>query len=215
MPARYDSLFLVRFCQLPLWHRTAVETLRPVVKSADILDVACGTGSLLAGLARSGFTSLAGVDLAPRMLDVAREKLAAQNAHADLRVADAEDSLPWASESFDIAALTAALHHFYRPHDALREIRRVLRPGGRVLVIDPCFFTPVRQIVNLYLRIGSHDGDFRFYSRKQACRLLADDGFDCRESKRVGLWGFLVIALKGVCVAQDERLIPSADASEA
>jgi len=134
MPARYDSLFMVRFCQLPLWHRTVVETLRPEVKSADILDVGCGTGSLLAGLARSGFTSLAGVDLAPRMLDVAREKLSAQHAHADLRVADAEDSLPWTSESFDIAALTAALHHFYRPHDALREIRRVLRPGGRLLV---------------------------------------------------------------------------------
>ena len=194
MPARYDSLFLVWFCQLPLWHRTVVEAIRREVRSADILDIGCGTGSLLAELAKSGAASLAGVDLAPKMLDVARDKLADQHARADLRVADAEDSLPWASESFDIATLTATLHHFYRPHDALREIRRVLRPGGRVLVIDPCFFTPVRQVVNLYLRIGSHDGDCRFYSIKQANRLLADEGFQCRAPTRVGWWGFLIEA---------------------
>ena len=146
-------------------------------------------------VAKSGAASLAGVDLAPKMLDVARDKLATQHVRADLRVADAEDSLPWASESFDIATLTATLHHFYRPHDALKEVRRVLRPGGRVLVIDPCFFTPIRQIVNLYLRVGSHDGDCRFYSPRRARRLLADEGFLCRAPKRVGLWAFLVIGV--------------------
>jgi ubiquinone/menaquinone biosynthesis C-methylase UbiE len=142
MPARYDSAFFIKLCQVALWHRSVVESLKAEIESADILDVGCGTGSLLVNLAKSGATSLAGVDLAPNILEVAREKLFAAGSEADLRAADAEEPLPWASESFDVATLTAALHHFYRPHDVLAEIYRVIRPGGCLLVIDPCFFPP-------------------------------------------------------------------------
>lgn len=84
----YDAMFLVRFCQLPLWHRTAVEEIGAGIESAHILDVGCGTGSLLLELARSAAASLAGADLAPRMLDVARARLAAQHVQAELRVGD-------------------------------------------------------------------------------------------------------------------------------
>ena len=73
MPARYDSAYFIKLFQLPLWHRTVVEALQTEIEFADILDVGCGTGMLLADLARSGATSLAGVDLAPKILDVARE----------------------------------------------------------------------------------------------------------------------------------------------
>jgi ubiquinone/menaquinone biosynthesis C-methylase UbiE len=196
MPARYDSAYFQWLCQLPLWHRTIVEELRPQIDSARILDVGCGTGSLLADLARSGASSLAGVDLAPKILDVARQKLSVEHASADLRAADVEDPLPWASESFDVATLTGALHHFYRPGDAIREIYRVLRPGGRLLVVDPCFFAPVRQIFNLYLRLFPHDGDFHFHSVKGAIKLLECEGFHCALPKPVGLWAYFVSAAK-------------------
>ncbi len=196
MPSRYDSAYFVKLCQLPLWHRTVVEALGPDIQDADILDVGCGTGSLLADLARSGATSLAGVDLAPNILDVARGKLAASGARADLRVADAEEPLPWDAESFDVVTLTGALHHFYRPHDVLAEIHRVLRRGGQLLVVDPCFVTPVRQVFNLYLRVLPHDGDYHFYSAARARRLLAAEGFECSEPRRVGLWAYLIRATR-------------------
>ena len=196
MPARYDSAYFIKLFQVPLWHRTVVEALETEIESADVLDVGCGTGSLLADLARSGATSLAGVDLAPKILEVAREKLSAAGAEADLRVADAEEPLPWASESFDVATLTGALHHFYRPHDVLAEIYRVIRPGGRLLLVDPCFFTPLRQLFNLYLRVLPHDGDYHFYSAAQAGRLLAAQGFDCSEPSRVGIWAYFICATK-------------------
>lgn len=196
MPGRYDSAYFIKLCQLPLWHRSVVEALQAEIKSADILDVGCGTGSLLAALARSGATSLAGVDLAPNIVAVARKKISAAGARADLRAADAEEPLPWPSESFDVATLTGVLHHFYRPHDALAEIHRVLRPAGRLLVVDPCFLGPLRQLFNLYLRILPHDGDYHFYSASQAGRLLAAQGFQCSEPRRVGLWAYFICATK-------------------
>ena len=196
MPSRYDSAYFVKLCQLPLWHRTVVETLQAEIKSADILDVGCGTGKLLADLARSGATSLAGVDLAPKILEVARANLSAAAAETDLRASDAEEPLPWPSESFDIATLTAALHHFYRPNDLLAEIYRVIRPGGRLLVVDPCFFTPLRQLFNFYLRFLPHDGDYHFYSAVQASRLLEAQRFECSEPRRVGLWAYFISAAK-------------------
>ena len=196
MPARYDTSFWMRFCQVSLVDRAIIEELGPDIGSLAILDVGCATGRLLAALARAGATSLAGTDLAPRILDVAREKLVDEHAHAELRAADAEDSLPWPAEHFDVAVLTGVLHHFYRPHDALREVMRVLRPGGRILLVDPCFFPILRHGLNLCFRVAPHAGDYRFYSLPGAVELLAPAGFRCSWARRVGLWWYLISATK-------------------
>jgi ubiquinone/menaquinone biosynthesis C-methylase UbiE len=196
MPDRYDSAYFIRLCQLPLWHRTILEEVKTEIESVDILDVGCGTGSLLRDFARAGATSLAGVDLAPKILEVARAKLSAAGARAELRAADAEEPLPWPSQSFDVATLTGALHHFYRPHDVLTEIYRVLRADGQLLLVDPCFFAPVRQLFNLYLRVLPHDGDYHFYAPSQAVGLLTAVGFECSAPRRVGLWAYFIRATK-------------------
>jgi SAM-dependent methyltransferase len=91
--------------------------------------------------------------------------------------------------------LIGVIHHFFRPKDALSEIRRVLRHGGRLLVFDACFFPAVRQIVNAVLRIVPHDGDCRFYSVKAAGRLLAVLGFEIGKVQKG--WGcYLVEGVK-------------------
>lgn len=194
MPTRYDRSLWMRFCQTRLWDRTVVAEIGPELPSLRVLDVGCATGRLLDALGKAGGRRLAGVDLAPRIVEVARAKLAAAGIPADLRVADAEDSLPWPSGSFDVAILTGVLHHFYRPLDALAEIRRVLDPGGRILVIDPSFFPPVRQLVNLALRVAPHQGDYRFYSRKGAAELLRRAGFRTERPRTAGLWSHLILA---------------------
>jgi ubiquinone/menaquinone biosynthesis C-methylase UbiE len=196
LPVRYDSAWFVKLCQFPLWDRNIVEELGSEIDSVELLDVGCATGRLLANLARAGAVRLSGVDLAPKILEVAREKLAREDAHAELRPADAEDAIPWPAESFDVATLTGVLHHFYRPHDALVEIRRVLRPGGRLILIDPCFFTPARQVINLYLRFFPHEGDCRFYSPRAAIGLLEGAELRCSPGRRVGPLSYLVAAVK-------------------
>jgi ubiquinone/menaquinone biosynthesis C-methylase UbiE len=196
MPSRYDRCIWLKFCQAALWDRILVQELRPSIGSLRILDVGCATGRLLERLAEAGATELFGIDLAPRILEVAREKLSWTGALVELRAADAEDTLPWEGDFFDAVTLTGVLHHFFRPGDALAEIRRVLRPGGRVLVVDPCFLPLVRQIVNLALRVAPHDGDFHFCSPREAVGLLTGVGFETKRIRRAGLWAFMVDALK-------------------
>jgi ubiquinone/menaquinone biosynthesis C-methylase UbiE len=196
MPSRYDECIWLKLCQTPLWDRTLVQELRPNIGSLRILDVGCATGRLLERLAEAGAADLFGVDLAPRILEVARERLSGTGASVELQAADAEDSLPWDRDFFDAVTLTGVLHHFFRPGDALAEIRRVIRPGGRLLLIDPCFSPPVRQILNLALRVAPHAGDFHFYSLQEAASLLTGSRFEVRRIRRVGWWAFLVDSLK-------------------
>lgn len=193
MASRYDTCIWMRLCQTTLWDRTIVQELRqrPLIGSLRILDVGCATGRLLERLAQAGALQLCGTDLAPRILEVAAEKLSKTGISVDLRTADAEDRLPWEGDFFDVVTLTGVLHHFFRPKDALAEVRRVLRPGGRLLIIDPSFFTPVRQILNAALQVAPHDGDYRFYPATAAAVLLADVGFEVLRTRRVGWCAFL------------------------
>jgi SAM-dependent methyltransferase len=195
MPSRYDTCIWVKGA--PRFDRIIVQELGPHLSSLRILDVGCATGRLLERLAAAGASDLSGTDLAPRILDVAAGKLSRRGVAVDLRPADAEDCLPWAPESFDAVTLTWVLHHFFRPKDALAEIRRVLRPGGRLLMLDPCFFPPVRQIFNAAFRLAPHDGDFHFYSAGEAAGLLLAAGFEGSRVRRAGLWeAFLAVGIE-------------------
>ncbi len=193
MPSRYDKAIWSRGA--PSVDRAIVEKLGPDVGPLRILDVGCATGRLLDQLAAAGATNLSGADLAPNILEVAAKKLRQRGIPVDLRIADAEDRLPWDDESFDAVTLTGVLHHFFRPKDALAEIRRVLRPGGRLFLLDACFFPLLRQILNLALRVKPHDGDYHFYNAAQAARLLADGGFEVRDRVH-GCGGFLLVSVK-------------------
>ena len=196
LPERYDSCFWVRFCQVVRWDDAVRAELGSEIGTLRILDVGCATGRLLLSLAEAGAKRLAGADRAPRILEVARQKLTARQVEADLHCADAEDALPWPTDSFDVALLTGVLHHFYRPRDALQEVHRVIRPGGQLLIIDPCFFPPIRQLCNLALRVAPHEGDCRFYSRSRATQLVESVGLSAIRCRRVGLWSYFITAVK-------------------
>ena len=98
-----------------------------------ILDVGCGTGSLLQ-LARERFpaASLSGVDPSAEMLAAAAPKLTG----ADLRRARAEE-LPFADGSFDLLLSTNSFHHWLDQPAGARELGRVSAPGAHVVLADP------------------------------------------------------------------------------
>jgi SAM-dependent methyltransferase len=107
-----------------------------------VLDIGCGTGLSLAGLARAVAPagSVTGLDHAPALLEEAKERVAAAGIAAMVRfdVGDAH-ALPYADGSFDAAHISRVLIHLTDPDRALREARRVVKPGGRVVAIEPDF----------------------------------------------------------------------------
>ena len=96
-------------------------------------DLGCGSGHL-AGLLAPFVRQVIGVDASESMLEQARVRLA-DVAGADLRVGELE-SLPIGSEELDAAVLSLVLHHAPEPRRVLGEALRVLKPGGRLLVVD-------------------------------------------------------------------------------
>jgi ubiquinone/menaquinone biosynthesis C-methylase UbiE len=99
----------------------------------EVLEIAVGTGRNLAHYPAG--TRLTGIELSPEMLAIARRRATDLGIDVDLRVGDAQ-ALEFADDSFDTVITTLALCTI--PHDrgAVREVRRVLRPGGRLVLLE-------------------------------------------------------------------------------
>jgi hypothetical protein len=74
---------------------------------------------------------------------------------------------------------------------------RVMRGDGRLIIADPCFFAPVRELLNLLLRIRPRDGDFHFYAPSQMSDLLSEGGWFVERCERLNWWAFGAVARPG------------------
>ncbi|MFB6341135.1 class I SAM-dependent methyltransferase [Saccharicrinis sp. FJH62] len=160
----YDNSIWIPIFKLKEIDQSVVLELKDEIDKIHILDIGCATGRLLETLSLAGAKNLYGTDIAPNILKKVEDKAKKQNIHIDLKVADAEVNIPWSDNMFDVVALTGVYHHFIQPERALREIYRVLKRNGRVIVIEPRFPVIIRQILNLYLKFFMHEGDHRFFS---------------------------------------------------
>ncbi|UNO43555.1 class I SAM-dependent methyltransferase [Streptomyces sp. MST-110588] len=111
------------------YERPAMLSLAGAVAGRRILDAGCGSGPLFAALRDRG-ALVTGIDSSAGMLELARRRLGAD---ADLRVADLSDPLPFADGAFDDVLASLVLHYLEDWGPALAEMRRVLRPGGRLI----------------------------------------------------------------------------------
>ncbi len=98
------------------------------------VDLGCGTGLVLERM-RGRADLVIGVDGSPRMLELSRRRLAEDSAGVSLRIGEL-DHLPLRDGEADFACINMVLHHLSDPQAALREIRRVVRPGGLLFAAD-------------------------------------------------------------------------------
>ncbi|QIN80856.1 methyltransferase domain-containing protein [Rubrobacter marinus] len=99
----------------------------------EVLEIAAGTGRNLPFYAED--VDLTAIELSPEMLEIARRRAATLGHEADLRVGDAQD-LPFPDARFDAVVCTLGLCTIPSPEMAVREAARVLRPGGRLLLLE-------------------------------------------------------------------------------
>jgi ubiquinone/menaquinone biosynthesis C-methylase UbiE len=192
LAARYDRRWAA-------YNERSLALLRPLIAGAEmgeVLDLACGTANLLPRLAAWGakVDRYAGVDLSPEMLLAARQKLAASPIPASTAVADAA-ALPFPAVRFDTVVSASALHDFADAARALAEVRRVLRAGGRLLLVDWSRERPAMRALNAWLRL-SGDSFRRMYSPREVDALLADAGFRVARAERRAIgwvWELMVI----------------------
>jgi ubiquinone/menaquinone biosynthesis C-methylase UbiE len=126
------------FREVETW-RYSVEPFIPEIArfeetaGKDVLEVGIGLATDFVRFVRAG-ANATGIDLTEAAVAAARERLEQEGLSADVLVADAE-SLPFSDESFDVVYSYGVLHHTPHPAAALREIHRVLRPGGEARIM--------------------------------------------------------------------------------
>ena len=145
---------------------------RPV---GNLLDVGTGTGRMLELLAPQAGRAL-GIDQSPQMLRMARARLErAGLRNAQLRQGDIF-ALPVERDAYDLVVLHQVLHYLDDPARALREVARVLRPSGRLLVVD---FAPHGEeglrTAHAHRRLG--------FSREEIAGLMLEAGLDVTSSR--------------------------------
>ncbi|MFC6356662.1 class I SAM-dependent methyltransferase [Luethyella okanaganae] len=124
-----------------LWRTATTRAVAP--RPAErILDVAAGTGTSSASLARSGATIIA-ADFSPGMVEVGRARQAGIP-NIEFVQADAT-ALPFANDEFDAVTISFGLRNVVEPRKALAEFYRVTRPGGRIVICE--FSTPPATLV--------------------------------------------------------------------
>jgi ubiquinone/menaquinone biosynthesis C-methylase UbiE len=111
------------------------QVIEAVPAGSRVLEVAPGPGFLSIELARAGRYHVTGLDISKTFVEIAQANARQANVQIDFRQGNASD-LPFAAATFDFIICTAAFKNFTQPVQAIAEMQRVLKPGGKALIVD-------------------------------------------------------------------------------
>lgn len=117
------------------WRRKAIRSIVDPTQSQSFLDIATGTGDLALDILNKAHpdSHLTGIDLSEPMMAIAKTKL--EGKHHQLMVANAEE-MPFGDNTFDCVTVSFGVRNFTRLEKSLAEMRRVLRPGGKLMILE-------------------------------------------------------------------------------
>ncbi|MCL6268267.1 bifunctional demethylmenaquinone methyltransferase/2-methoxy-6-polyprenyl-1,4-benzoquinol methylase UbiE [Flagellimonas myxillae] len=151
----YDGLNRVISFGIDVKWRKRVVSILKEKKPASILDIATGTGDLAIAMTATGAKRIVGLDISEGMLDVGRDKIAQKNLDSTIEmvVGDSEN-LSFEDQSFDAITVAFGVRNFENLEKGLKEIHRVLKPGGTLVILETSVptKTPFKQGYHLYCR---------------------------------------------------------------
>jgi ubiquinone/menaquinone biosynthesis C-methylase UbiE len=158
-----------------------------------VLDVACGTGEFeRMVLSENPTQQMVGIDISEQMLAIARQKL---HSYDNISFyAGSASTLPFPDQSFDVIVSANAFHYFDDPIAALAEVKRVLRPNGKVVILDWCKDFRLCHFLDIALK-WFDPAHQQCYTQHELHNFLTLSGFkiDASAKVRFGIfWGLMV-----------------------
>lgn len=195
------------------WGRYSAATLSraleaiPVEGHSSLIDVACGTG-ILAEMLRQHRPHLhiTGIDISPDMLAKARQRIPPdQRTHW---LVGRAETLPVESSTFDVLTCTNAFHLVQNAPKALAEFRRVLRPGGTLVLVDWCRDFPLMKLRTAVLKIADKQRR-QVRTMQELADLLEDSKFKLRSQERFRArsWGLMCVVGRSPEIATSQTVI--------
>ena len=152
LASSYDEGFAGK--QSKIFYELLLSQLK-VEEGATVLDVGCGTGTILKRINETAGICGYGIDSEEKMIAVAKQKCP----DMDIQVADCAKT-PFGNEQFDIITACMAYHHFSDKKGFAKEAARIIKPGGRLYIADPRFPFILRKLLNFSLQVFKTAGFF-------------------------------------------------------
>jgi len=205
---RYDFLnHFLSFGIDRIWRRRAIRIISRNYKNPEILDVATGTGDLAITAMKINPVQITGIDISQNMLEIGREKILRKGFSDKIKLIQGDsENIPFGDDLFDVSMVAFGVRNFSDPLKGLREMRRVTRTNGMILVLEfskPSGFL-FRTVYNFYFRnilpfVGKMfskdkaaysylpDSVYKFPDNEKFLELLRTAGFS--ETRQVKLTG--------------------------
>jgi demethylmenaquinone methyltransferase / 2-methoxy-6-polyprenyl-1,4-benzoquinol methylase len=203
---RYDFLnHFLSFGTDILWRRKAIRIIGKNITPSLILDVATGTGDLAIAALKLNPEKITGIDISEKMLEIGRKKIAGKGLSGKIELMKGDsEKIQYPDNYFDTAMVAFGVRNFSNPLAGLKEMQRVLRSGGMIMVLEfskPVSF-PFRQVYNFYFlnilpffgRLFSKDKDaysylpesvMKFPDNEHFLALLSEAGFTSVVQKKL------------------------------
>ena len=151
----YDGLNRVISFGIDVKWRKKVVAMVMDHKAESVLDIATGTGDLAIQFAQSGIKKVTGLDLSPGMLEIGRQKIASKGFENQVEMIQGDsENLPFEDNTYDAATVAFGVRNFEQLEKGLSEIRRVLKKGGLLVVLETSVptKTPFKQGYRFYTK---------------------------------------------------------------
>lgn len=151
----YDGLNRVISFGIDIKWRKKVVNIVKEIQPESILDIATGTGDLAINLAETNADRIVGLDISSGMLEIGKEKIKRKNLDSKIEmVLGDSENLPFENNTFDAITVAFGVRNFETLENGLKEILRVLKPGGAFVILETSMptKTPYRQGYNFYTK---------------------------------------------------------------